>query len=392
MVTRDNILFYEVITVFYLKLFDTRLLSFDILDDPLEGQKCHILEIQSERQQLFPIGLKPTNEGLISWLKGRIVPRNREFVNALLAKSGLSHGDTRGILQISRGLSLNDCYWVTEEGFDGLFADYNLFEHDFVKVLSLIAYTGYGSSRAKGFSSSPEFTTSGMLRKGWRRLGGKVLLYKGGTSGAANTGNEPYSEFYAAQVAQRMGIPHVPYGLSMWKKCLCSTCELFCDMEHSYVPMYKFLDQCTLRTVGDYLRGLGEDYYTAYADMLVFDALICNEDRHFANFGLMVDSRTNKPYAFAPLFDHGLSLFNYGMQDDFENLDAYAKTRLSAYGVPFENIVKEFCTAHQREQLRHMFDFTFDRDKTYNLPVWRLKAIETFLRQRASQLIEISLL
>ena len=237
-----------------------------------------------------------TDEGLMSWLRGRIAPRKREFVDALLARNGLSHGDTRGILQISRGLSLNDCYWVTEDGFDGLFADYNLYEHEFVKGLSLIAYTGHGPSRGKGFSSSPEFTTSGMLRKGWRRLGGRVLLYKGATIGAANSGNEPYSEFLAAQVAERMEIPHVAYGLSMWKRCLCSTCELFCDLDHSYVPIYRFLDKCTLRTVAEYLKGLGEDYYTAFTDMLVFDALICNEDRPFANFGLMVDSRTNRPY------------------------------------------------------------------------------------------------
>ena len=136
---------------------------------------------------------------------------------------------------------------------------------------------------------------------------------------------------------------------------------------------------------------VGEDYYAAYADMLVFDALICNEDRHFANFGLMVDSRTNRPYAFAPLFDHGLSLFNYAMPDDFVNLDAYAKTRLSAYNVPFENIVREFCTARQREKLRRMFDFSLTRDKTYHLPVWREKAIEAWLRRRAGELIELSL-
>ena len=248
--------------MFFLKHFDTVLLSFEIIDDPLEGQKCRIQELHSEQVQLFPIGLKPTDESLMFWLRGRIVPRNREFVDALLAKNGLSHGDTRGILRICRGLSLNDCYWVTEDDFNGRFADYNLYEHEFVKVLSLLAYTGYGSSRAKGFSSSPEFTTAGMLRKGWRRLGGKVLLYKGGTSGAANTGNEPYSEYYAAQVAERMEIPHVPYGLSMWKKCLCSTCELFCDKDHSFVPIYRFLDNCTLRTVAEYLKGFGEDYYT----------------------------------------------------------------------------------------------------------------------------------
>ena len=75
--------------------------------------------------------------------------------------------------------------------------------------------------------SSPEFTTNGMLPKCWRRVSGKVYLYKGGTEGASNTGFEAYSEFYAAQVAQAMGINAIPYNLSKWKGRLCSTCELF---------------------------------------------------------------------------------------------------------------------------------------------------------------------
>ncbi len=376
--------------MFYLKQYDTVLLSFEILEDPLEGQKCRIHEIDEAHVNLLPVGLKKTDEGLMSWLRSRIIPKNREYVDALLAKSGLSHNDTKGILQVCRGLSLNDSYWVVEEGFNGKYADYNLYEHDFVKVLSLIAYTGYGSSsRAKGFSSSPEFTTTGMLRKGWRRLGGKVLLYKGGTSGAANTGNEPYSEFYAAQVAERMGIRHVPYGLSMWKGCMCSTCELFCDIDHSFVPIYRFMDKCTLRTVADYLRSLGGSYYDCFADMLVFDALICNEDRHFGNFGLMVDNKTNQPYAFAPLFDHGLSLFNYAMPDDMKTLDEYAKTRSSAYGVPFDNIVREFISPRQKEQLRKMIGFRFEKHPRYNLSADRLKAIEKTMQNRVQAFLSI---
>ena len=375
--------------MFYLKQYDTTLLSFEISDDPLEGQKSHIVYINDACSRLLPIGMRPSDEGLMSWLRSRIVPRNREYVDSLLSKNGLSHGDTRGILRICRGLSLNDSYWVVEDGFEGSFRDYNLYEHPFVKVLSLIAYTGYGSSRVAGFTSSPEFTTNGMLRKGWRRLQGKVLLFKGGTSGAANAGNEPYSEFYASQIAERMGIPHVPYGLSMWKKDLCSTCELFCDIDHSYVPMYRFLENCTLRTVADYLKSLGEDYYDCFADMLIFDALIYNEDRHFGNFGLLVDNKTNKPYAFAPLFDHGLSLFNYAMPDDLSDLEAYAKTRLSAYGVPFDNIVKEFMSKRQKEMLRRMIGFRFVRHTSYNWSAERRRAIERHLQKRVQQLLSM---
>ena len=375
--------------MFYLKRYDTKLLSFEIMEDTFEGQSCHITWINAEEPNLLPTGLKTTDEGLMAWLQNRIIPKNRENANALLAKSGLAYNDTKGILQVCRGLSLNDSYWVVEDGFAGSFADFNLYDHNFVKVLSLIAYTGHGTSRARGFSSSPEFTTTGMLRKGWRRLNGKIVLFKGGTSGAANAGNEPYSEFYAAQIAEQMGLPHVAYGLSLWKKSLCSTCELFCNADHSYVPIYRFVDKCTLRTVAEYLRSLGNAYYDRFVDMLIFDALIYNEDRHFGNFGLMVDNRTNRPCAFAPLFDHGLSLFNYAMPDDIRALDEYAKTRLSAYSVPFENIVKEFITARQKEELRKMIGFKFRRHSRYNLPSDRLKAIEKHLQKRIQALMAI---
>ncbi len=46
--------------------------------------------------------------------------------------------------------------------------------------------------------------------------------------------------------------------------------------------------------------------------MLVFDALIYNENRHFGKFGLIV---------------------------------------MSSYGVPFENIVKEFITSRQKAKI-----------------------------------------
>ena len=57
-----------------------------------------------------------------------------------------------------------------------------------------------------------------MLPKGWRFIEGDgIYLYKGGTSGAANTGNEPYSEYYASQIAQAMGLNAVVYELENWR-------------------------------------------------------------------------------------------------------------------------------------------------------------------------------
>lgn len=42
--------------------------------------------------------------------------------------------------------------------------------------------------------------------------------------------------------------------------------------------------------------------------MLVFDAVIYNEDRHFGNFGVLRDNHTGKVIGAAPIFDNGVSL------------------------------------------------------------------------------------
>ena len=371
---------------FVLKQYDTALLSFDLRSEGLDGFVCTLLEKEERHRRLFPLGLQLTDKGLLDWLRSRVIPRNREFVDKILSVYGLDHNNILGIVKLCMGLSVNDSYWIVPEGFKGKFADYNLFENGFDKALSQIAWTGFGSVRPSAFSSSPEFTTNGNLRKGWRRIGGKILLYKGGSSGAANTGNEPYSEFYASQIAETMGLNHVSYKLAKWKGTLCSTCELFTDIDHSFVPIHRCFPEKKLTEIAAELKKLGDKFYQPFCDMMVFDALVCNTDRHFGNFGLLIDNRTNKPCAFAPIFDNGMALFPFAMDDDFRDLDAYAKTRTPVFGSSFDELAAAFMTDRQRKQLRKLIDFRFTRDRNYALPAKRLKDLEYFLQRRALQI------
>lgn len=376
--------------IYELRQYDTSLLTFCVEREKLGKLTYTIEKVNEDKKHLLPIGLTADADSLERWLKTRIIPKNREYVDQILARSGLSHNDITGIIDVCKGLSLNDSYWVVEKGFKGKFFDYNLYRNDFTRTLALIAYTGYGSNGKKGFTSSPEYTTNGMLKKCWRRIGGKIYLFKGGTSGAANTGNEPYSEYYAAQIAETMGLYHVSYNLAKWKGTLCSTCELFTDIDTSFVPIYKFIGGVSLIETANFLKSLGKDFYNDFADMMIFDALICNTDRHSGNYGLLVDNKTNKPVKFAPIFDNGLSLFNYGMPDDFADLDSYAKTRFPAYdAVSYEEIVKAFITERQKRQLRKMINFKFKKHSRYNLPKERLSAIEKFLQRRIHSFLEI---
>ena len=122
--------------------------------------------------------------------------------------------------------------------------------------------------------------------------------------------------------------------------------------------------------------------------MMVFDALVYNTDRHLGNFGLVIDNKRNKSVGFAPLFDNGLALFPFAMKDDFTDLKQYAASRLSAYDVSFDELVAAFMTDRQRKQLHKLADFKFTRHSRYNLPAWRLKKLEGFVRARATDLLE----
>jgi len=378
---------------YILKHFDTPLITFNMTSKNIieGGLAVEIFQCSETQQSLLPIDLEPTDNGLLKWLKRRTIPKNRAFVQSVLAKLGLNLNDTKGIIDICKGLSLNDCYWIVDETFKGNFAQYNLYDNHFDRTLSLIAYMGYGSTKQPKFASTPELTTGGMLAKCWRRDRGKIILYKAGSTGAANTGNEPYSEFYAFQIAETMGLKAIYYNLKKWKQQLCSTCALFTSKAFSYIPTGRIVTEGSWKSVIDYYHKLGEHYYQSLIDMLIFDAIICNEDRHFGNFGLMVDNQTNTIVDTAPLFDNGLSLFNYAMEADLNNVTAYAQTRLMATGQDFILFAKAVITKKQQEKLRKLIDFKFKKHSRYNLPNKQLKIIEQFIQERVQELLDLPL-
>ena len=374
---------------YILKLFDQALLHFSARDNGETPEVC-ITHVEQDALPLMPMGMEVTDKGLARWLKHRKLPKNRAYIHTFLAQCGLSPNATMGIIDVSKGLSLNDSYWVVRAGFDKDFARCNLYENRFSEILACIAFTGYGNSVRTSVLSSPEFTTNGMLPKCWRRQSGRVYLYKGGTEGASNTGNEPYSEFYAWQVAQTLGIKAVPYTIVRWKSTLCSKCELFTSKEVGFVPVGNIVKHGGMQAVLDFYRTLGTEYVDTLEDMFVFDALVANTDRHFGNFGFLVHSRSNTLAGPAPLFDHGNALFNFASRKELESRQDFLKYADLQFPVCYDDFftVAQPCVKQRhREGLRHLLDFRLKRHPRYNLESRRLKLIELALRQRASKLL-----
>ena len=374
---------------YLLKLFDTELLKFKVLEN-LSDPVVEIEWINEEKRQLLPLGMDLSDEGVASWLKHRSIPKNRAYVNSFLAKCGLNANRPMDVIAVCKGLSLNDAYWVTDAESEDTFAQCNLYENPFSRILAWTAFTGYGSSIRSTFMSSPEFTTNGMLPKCWRRINNKVYLYKGATSGASNTGNEPYSELYAYEIAAQMGVQAISYKIAKWKGNLCSVCELFTSKELAYVPVGRIIKKGGMRAVRAYYESLGPEFVQALNEMIVFDAIVCNTDRHYGNFGILVDSRTNRPVAPAPLFDHGNSLFNLAGNENWENearLQEYADTLLPCVYEDFIEAAKAVLDEPLQAKVRKLLTYELPKQGRYNYTDVKLKLLSRIVRKRAQLVI-----
>lgn len=358
---------------------DRELLRFEWV----EPQGVRVVSVNEAERRFLPLEMHgvANDETLWTWLTRRTVPRNRRNIEELMARIGLSSRNVKGIIELCRGLSLNDVYWVVPDGCEDSWKDFNLYENDFSNAIAQMAFSGVGPDFREQWTSSPEFTTNGMLAKCWRRIDGNVLLYKSGTEGASNTGFEPYSEFYASQIAEAMGLGHVAYGLSRFKGRLCSTCPLFTSDRYGYVPAGRVVSRD---------EALADP---RFADIFFFDAVIFNTDRHMGNFGYLVDNDTNEIVGAAPIFDNGYGLFSLALDRRGDSHDEFCDLRKFVSRVNPALYVKWLgfpggLTKKMKERLDGLRGFRIKRHPRYNLPVRRIEAIEDFTQKRIREICE----
>ena len=349
----------------------------------VEPQGVRVLSVNESERKFLPLEMKGVADdaSLWSWLSHRTVPRNRRHIEELMARLGLNSRNIRGIIELCRGLSLNDVHWVVDDNFRGTWTECNLYDNPFSKAVSLVAFSGMGPSVETGWTSSPEFTTNGMLAKCWRRIGDDVLLYKGGTDGAANAGFEPYSEYYASQIAEVMGLYHVNYGLSRFKGRICSTCSLFTSDKYGYIPAGRIVSR------DEALKD------PRFADVFFFDAIIFNTDRHMGNFGYLVDNDTNEIVGAAPIFDNGYGLFSLAIDRIGDQYDEFADLRKfisRVYPALYTNWLgfPNGLTTEMTARLSALKGFRLKRHPKYNLSSRRIAAIEDFIQKRVREILE----
>ena len=156
--------------IYELRLFDRILIVFRMSRGEYGDLSVEVLSADSSASSLLPLSFdgEPTDERLFEWIRRRRIPKNRAYVDEILKSCGIESDDAKSIIDVSKGLSLNDSYWVVPRGFEGSFAEWNLYENEMSAALQLVAYTGVASDALADGGIPSELTNSGMFPKAWR--------------------------------------------------------------------------------------------------------------------------------------------------------------------------------------------------------------------------------
>lgn len=310
---------------------------------------------------------------LDTFIINRRAPKHRENIKQLFELSGCN--TITGFLDISHALSLIDTFWVKPVGSHLSWADVSLYTHPFNEVIAKTAFEG-GLHGRNLSTTSPEYGTDGSFAKCWIREGGTIKMLKRGSSGARNAGLEPYSEYYSGDVIGHFTENYVSYGLRTHNNRVCSVCDIFTSEDYGFIP-YAAVDSGN-STIASILRKMSDLGFEDEAKMMfVIDAVIMNANRHKNNFGFIIDNRTLEIVSMAPLFDHNLALLPYAEEEsEFAFGGEYFKDHGPRIGDDWIPGAVACLTTKTRKLLINLRGFEFTRHEKYNLPEWRLKALE----------------
>ncbi|MFZ3046142.1 MAG: hypothetical protein WA151_09530 [Desulfatirhabdiaceae bacterium] len=267
--------------------------------------------------EYLPVGITITNglpdrKSLNDWWRGRSIPASRSGIREALDIMNIAC--TEQLLTKCYGLSLSDQYWINPKANPLDWDRINFFQNPFSDDVG-DALFGQTSPHGELDLISPCNTSDGWLRKKWKIIDGKRCLIK---SGSNPFQQEPINEVMATSLHQRLNrAAYVPYSLVWENEIPYSVCENFITPETELVSAYRILKSEKKRNhhslhehfllCCEHLGIPGMKEFLNY--LLVFDFLIANTDRHFANLGAVRNVDTLAWIGAAPVFDSGTSLW-----------------------------------------------------------------------------------
>jgi len=287
-----------------------------IKDKPIlevkENGQCSILAFD-----YLPFALRKENITLadfMEWASNRTLSIGRSYAKEILNTLRLSQSNRYAVCLACRGLSLEDSYWIRQDGDEKTWEEVNLFHNPLSLFITEVSLSGRNhyykvDVQVNQTIHTPELTTLGVSAKGWIRHEDGLHLHKVGRY-----------EIPASEILEALEIEHIPYIISSEeelrvylsderKEWLQGVGEV---MVHSKLFTSEEVAMVTFEEFAGFCRNYGLNPYEEakkidrefYLKMQIADYILNNNDRHEQNWGFLMDNSTGKLIGFCPLFDH----------------------------------------------------------------------------------------
>ena len=231
------------------------------------------------------------------WCASRVLTLDREYAKEILNSIGASQSATdkdRAQVALSyHCLSLMDIYWTKESYERQDFTTLNLFQNHLASAFVDVSLRGKQMTIENSHLIADDLATQGCYPKAWiRREDGFYLMKDGGI--------EPVEqELLASKICRCFLFNQVKYEEEFYDGQKVSVSKIVTSLAYSIVPMEYFEVYCINHEIDKMQYLLNLDAYM----MNIMDYLIGNTDRHWGNWGLLVDNETNKPVRLYDLMD-----------------------------------------------------------------------------------------
>ena len=247
------------------------------------------------------------------WCASRILTLDRryakEILNSLGLKQAVTDRDRARIALSYHAVGLTDVFWARKAGETVCFRDVNLYQHSlsdaFVDVsLSGRQLTAQNAELLDRMDSAADVSAAGLAPKAWIRRDGVFYLLKDGDP------DEVAAELLASRMIRCFRVPQVLYEPMTFHGVSVSACRLMTSLETGiesaeHVEIYAANHGTTLRDIALRLDPYG------YHMMNILDYLVGNTDRHWGNWGFLVDNETNRLVRLHPLMDFNKAFTAY---------------------------------------------------------------------------------
>ena len=309
------------------------------------------------RYNLLPIGIK---NGLLfsDWLNNRLVLSHRKNITEMFSSIGIVNQED--ILQITKGISLNDTFWVKEVNSKIKWRAVSPYTNPINKEIANYSFSEARLVDGKAISHSADFATSGQFPKCWKRIDNDIYLIKGGSRGHALAGNEPFSEIHAYMISKHLQMECIEYRYIKYKGVDATKCKNMCSEEIGIYPLNEVYPD--IKSYEELIRHFKNDKNSLcrILDTLLLDYLTLDTDRHFGNISMFVNNNTQQLLGLTPIYDNNLSLLPTYSEEYDKNIENY----ISGYsgivtrtGISFDELFRLIDCRYVRNKLNMLKDF-----------------------------------